>query len=292
MFKCNICNNYYKFINGNHLKTHNITTKEYRRRYPNAKLGYSQIQKRKEKRFLEKYGVRNPGQLPEIQIKMRKTCKKNLGVEVSSQSSIVLDKMKRTMLKKYGVENPSQSIKVIIKKKLNWLKKHSFLLIVEDIKVHKETGEYLVHCKNHLCPNSKEKGGWFTPTNVQLAERVRALETKTGSDGCYFYCSDKCKDECPLYNLQHDPNRNIEKIYTQQEYETFRKFVLERDDYKCQYCDEKATHIHHERPQKLEPFFALDPDFAWSCCKECHYKYGHKTGTECSTGNLANKICI
>ncbi len=24
-------------------------------------------------------------------------------------------------------------------------------------------------------------------------------------------------------------------------------------------------------------------------CKECHYEIGHKTGTECSTGNLANK---
>jgi hypothetical protein len=30
----------------------------------------------------------------------------------------------------------------------------------------------------------------------------------------------------------------------------------------------------------------------WSCCEECHYKYGHKSGTECSTGNLANKICL
>ena len=24
---------------------------------------------------------------------------------------------------------------------------------------------------------------------------------------------------------------------------------------------------------------------------KCHIKYGHKKGTECSTGNLANKIC-
>jgi len=49
--------------------------------------------------------------------------------------------------------------------------------------------------------------------------------------------------------------------------------------------------VHHSRPQKLEPGFVLDPDFGVACCEKCHYKYGHKPGTECSTGNLANMIC-
>jgi len=35
---------------------------------------------------------------------------------------------------------------------------------------------------------------------------------------------------------------------------------------------------------------ALDPDNGISLCIECH-KYIHKKGTECSTGQLANKIC-
>jgi hypothetical protein len=43
---------------------------------------------------------------------------------------------------------------------------------------------------------------------------------------------------------------------------------------------------------KLQPFHALDPEYAWSCCEKCHYKKGHKKGTECSTGNLAAKICM
>jgi 5-methylcytosine-specific restriction endonuclease McrA len=80
-----------------------------------------------------------------------------------------------------------------------------------------------------------------------------------------------------------------EVIYTQDEYETFRQEVLKRDDYKCQYCENKAEHVHHIRPQKLEPFFSLDPDYAISVCKDCHYKYGHQD--ECSTGNIANIIC-
>ena len=58
---------------------------------------------------------------------------------------------------------------------------------------------------------------------------------------------------------------------------------------KCLACDEPATDVHHERPQKLEPFFALDPDFAWSCCEKCHYEKGHKN--ECSTRKIGLKVC-
>jgi hypothetical protein len=149
--------------------------------------------------------------------------------------------------------------------------------------------EIQVHCKNHLCKNSKEKGGWFTPSRIQLVERIRQIEHVDGNDGSYFYCCEKCKQLCPLYNLHSDPFKDIDYSYTNSEYQTFRKFVLERDNYTCQFCGKKATDVHHERPQKLEPFFALDPDLAWSCCKKCHYKYGHKD--ECSTGNLANYLC-
>jgi len=152
--------------------------------------------------------------------------------------------------------------------------------------------EIQVHCKNHLCENSKEKEGWFTPTKIQLYERIRNIEHH-GLDNSYFYCSDKCKGECPLFNLHSDPYeiKNIEKYYTTEEYQTFRNFVLERDEYICQFCGEKATIVHHERPQKLEPLFVLDPYFAWSCCEECHYEKGHPVDSECSTGNLAKRVC-
>ncbi len=148
--------------------------------------------------------------------------------------------------------------------------------------------EIQVHCKNHNCKNSKEQDGWFTPTPGQLYERKRGIEL-IGNDGSYFYCSEECKQTCPLYGLRSDPYKEIKTLYTQEEHQIFRNFVLERDDYICQYCEEPATDVHHERPQKIEPFFALDPDFAWSCCEKCHYEKGHKD--ECSTGNLASKTC-
>jgi len=168
-------------------------------------------------------------------------------------------------------------------------RKYPFFSQIEEMRYNPdkpEEKEIQVHCKNHNCQNSKEQGSWFTPTGSKLIDRIRHLEKDSGNDGCYFYCSSKCKDECPLSNLHSN-----EKQYsnTNKEYQTFRKFVLTRDDYICQFCGKKATDVHHERPKKVEPFFSLDPDYAWSCCKQCHYKFGHKD--ECSTGKLANIIC-
>ncbi len=149
-----------------------------------------------------------------------------------------------------------------------------------------------IRCKNHNCKNSKEKNGWFNAKNRQIEARIQNIENVNNrNDGSYFYCCDECKLECPLFNLKSDPFRTISNLYTHDEYQTFRLQVLKREDYLCEYCEEKATHVHHSRPQKLEPGFALDPDFGVACCEKCHYKYGHKTGTECSTGNLASTIC-
>jgi 5-methylcytosine-specific restriction endonuclease McrA len=71
----------------------------------------------------------------------------------------------------------------------------------------------------------------------------------------------------------------------------FRLEVLTRDNYICQYCGGVATVVHHERPVKIDPFHAVDPDYGWACCERCHYEKGHPKETECSTGNLAAKVC-
>jgi hypothetical protein len=152
--------------------------------------------------------------------------------------------------------------------------------------------EIQVHCKNHNCKNSKEKGGWFTPTGSQIYERIRQLEKDYGNGGCYLYCSQHCKDTCILYNIHGDPYRDNILPYTSTELKTFNKYILKRDNEICYYCNKHhATIVHHRRPQKLEPFFALDPDYAISVCAKCHYKYGHPTGSEYSTGNLAKIVC-
>jgi len=174
--------------------------------------------------------------------------------------------------------------------------KYPFFSKVEEMRYNPDKPnqkEIQVHCKNHDCINSKEQDGWFTPTTRQIEARISALEN-SGRDLCCFYCSDKCKQECPLYNSHGiDPFKKVEKPYTQEEYHIWKNLVLEQDNYECQKCGSKENlHCHHIIPVKLKPLFALDPDNGIVLCKTCHYKYGHKLGSECSTINLANKVCI
>jgi len=193
-------------------------------------------------------------------------------------------------LKQWSIQRKGKSpVNKGITKSIQQIKNdYPFFSTIEEMK-YSNTNEIQVHCKNHNCPNSKEQDGWFTPTYIQLYERIRSIEKEYGNDGNYLYCSDECKQECPLFNLQSDPNRDINKQYTNSEYNTWRNEVLKRSEHICEYCGEIATDAHHLRPQKLEPFYSLDPDYGIACCESCHYKHGHKD--ECSTGKLANKVC-
>ena len=165
---------------------------------------------------------------------------------------------------------------------------------VEDLRYNPNEKEIQVRCKYNKCKNSKEQNGWFTPIYSQLIERIRCIEKDIGNDAGFFYCSDKCKKECILFGLRSDPLKDITKPHTATEINTWRQEVLRRqkDEYGfnfCEMCDSRINlQVHHEKPQKTHPGMTLDPDNGIILCKKCHYKIGHKTGTECSTGNLAN----
>lgn len=216
------------------------------------------------------------------------------------------DKKGRTYVEIYGEDRAKRITSQMQKSRKftfkDYQKRHPLFCKEEEIREHPKTGELQVHCMNPNCPNSKEKDGWFIPTYTQIYERIRQLENEHGSNGSCFYCSDLCKKSCRFYRkrvsqlIKEDKIRaghlEVEEfIYTFEEYNTWREEVLKRANYECEYCGEPATHCHHIRPQKLEPFFALDPDWGIATCVECHYKYGHKTGTECSTGKLSSLIC-
>ena len=173
----------------------------------------------------------------------------------------------------------------------DWKNKHPLLFKEEELRYHPKTREIQAHCKNNKCKNSKEQGGWFTPLRNNISNRVSSLEN--GSGGGYLYCCDQCKQECILYHMKNDPNeiKDINNIPTESDKQVFRQEVLKRDNYKCFYhSDVKAIDVHHIRPQKLEPFFALDPDYGISVCEECH-KELHKSGSDCSYGKLSKIIC-
>ncbi len=176
--------------------------------------------------------------------------------------------------------------------------KYPIFSTIEEMRYNpKNEGEIQVRCKNHKCKNSKEKGGWFTPTWIQFSERLRVIND--GFDGSYFYCSEECKVQCPLFNksakqlIKEDQIRAgiiEESLYSDKEYNIWRQEVLRRDNYKCIYCDSKdKLHAHHVKPKKTDPFFVLDPENGITVCEDCHFKYCHKD--KCSTGYLASLIC-
>lgn len=127
---------------------------------------------------------------------------------------------------------------------------------------------------------------WFTPSRSQVKNRVFAINN-IGREN-HFYCSSTCKNTCSVFNKVGSLNTNNNKL-SSYELNIWSKEVLKRDNYKCIYCESKATHSHHIQPKKLEPFYALDPDNGVAVCKECHKNICHKN--ECSTGALAHVKC-
>lgn len=143
-----------------------------------------------------------------------------------------------------------------------------------------------VRCKN--CNK------WFVPKLTDVCGRIYSLTGKAKGEH-NLYCSEECKNNCGVFNQQtwpknHKPHKINKSIwYTDAELSIWRDAVLKRENHICEYCGKPATIAHHSKAKKLEPFFALDPDYGVACCEKCHYKYGHQG--ECNTANLARVKC-
>ena len=268
---------------------------------PNSKLN-SILYKEKQKHNVEKEW-KNPNS--GLNSNLCKEKKSNGMIEKwedldSIYNSTLYRNKRSTIMKKAWKNQDSVFSPILFRERMRFTiekinKKYHLFSKIEEMRYNPdkplEEKEIQVHCKNHNCKNSKEKDGWFTPSGRQISNRIQAIENTKGFEESNFYCSQKCKDSCLLYNTKGDLYRSNNKPYTYIELQTYNKFVLERDNNICHYCGKDATVVHHLRSQKIEPFFALDPDYAVSCCKKCHYKYGHPTGGKHSTGNIAKIVC-
>jgi len=251
----------------------------------------------------KKISESNKGKIPwNLGIKHSYETRKKIGIK-SKNRKVSIETRERMKISKLGEKNHMYGKKLSNEQKLKLIEsnqysikdikeKYPLFAKIEEMRYNPNNlieNEIQTRCKNHNCKNSKEQGGWFTPMRWQITHRIHNIEKGLFNDGLYLYCCEKCKDECPLYRSKTNLKKQNDKLYTDSEYQIFRQQVLNREKYFCEYCDEPANHVHHSRPQKLEPGFVLDPDFGVACCEKCHYKYGHKD--ECSTGNLANIIC-
>jgi len=182
----------------------------------------------------------------------------------------------------------------------DYQEKHPLFSKIEEMRYNPDKpGEIQFHCKNHKCPNSKEKGGWFTPSGIQIEERKAAIEKDYGNGAAYFYCSELCKQECSLFGKSVNQLIKEDQIiagiieddwYNSSEYQIWREQVFKLDNRICQYCGNEGNIAHHILPQKTHPELSLDPENGITVCEECHYKYAHSDQL-CTTGHLSRLVC-
>lgn len=152
---------------------------------------------------------------------------------------------------------------------------------------------------------------WFMPKATDVKNRIAFLNGNKISES-RFYCSEECKNSCELFNksaiqlMKQDKINNglIENsghegndIWRQ---EVIRRNIEEHGQLQCEICgntNKDELSVHHEKPQKTHPEMSLDPDNGWVLCSfgkgsNCHLKYGHPKGTNCSMAELAKLVCV
>lgn len=160
-------------------------------------------------------------------------------------------------------------------------------LTVEESPIEDEDG--LLMC---LCNKCKK---YFYPNLTSVIQRITSLKGQQPGES-RLYCSNNCKQGCSLYHAKSKSPLYLGNKPSQTELDIWRKQVLQNqlDEFGINFCEicnsKKDLRSHHIEPQKLMPEYALDPINGMILCKICHSKYGHSE--ECSTGALANKICI
>ena len=117
-------------------------------------------------------------------------------------------------------------------------------------------------------------GNWFIPSITQVYERVRTLNGKQSGDQ-RFYCLDRCKQECPIYNQKKYP-KGFKLVTSREVQPELRQLRFEIDNYTCQRCKkyqgelDVALHCHHIEGIRWEALESADLDKVITLCKTCH----------------------
>ena len=124
----------------------------------------------------------------------------------------------------------------------------------------------------------KHCGEYFIPTNTSVMSRTGALNGyRTGENN--LYCSDECRQACPVYGKRDWPSENAKEPNRDPAYQAqLREMALERDDYTCQVCGATGVDLicHHIKPINESPIEAFDLDNTITVCKECEKEVVHK----------------
>ena len=175
---------------------------------------------------------------------------------------------------------PDPNRKKLPSRDARWL---TDLTVVEDAKFDDE-GFIVVRCRN--CRE------YYRPSKATLYMRYHALNGGGGEQG--LYCSQECKDACPIFYQKKYPRGN--KPYIEKEVldKQVRLMCLERDNYTCQRCGitqhetERALEPHHIIPKGQSPMEANDLDNLVTLCHECH-KWAHTEIKGCGYQDIRYK---
>jgi hypothetical protein len=119
--------------------------------------------------------------------------RKNLSIKQSKRFENLEERLKQSRKYRRSIESLQIEIPLFLK--------------VEEIRYdplkNLEDKVIQAHCKNKECKFSKEKGGWFTPTNYQLNTRIFVF--KQGRGNSFLFCSEKCKLESEVFNRRISP---------------------------------------------------------------------------------------
>lgn len=123
---------------------------------------------------------------------------------------------------------------------------------------------------------------WFSPTPREIYKRCDSINNiNLGANN--FYCSDGCKEACPVFNQQKYPKgfKSGNTASSREMQPELRKMVLERDNWTCQYgscgktVEDCSIHCHHMEGIMINPIESVDIDMCISFCKK-HHKKVHK----------------
>ena len=186
---CKVCGNKINFI-------------DFRNGYNNhcsisCSMKDENVQNKRKKTCLEKYGVEHYNKTEESKEKIKNTCLEKYGVENPTQSIKIKEKIKNTCLEKYGVESYTKTDECKKKKKQTCFKKCG-------VEYYSQTDD----CKEKYKQTNLEKYGveYYSQTNEYKNKvKITCLE-KYGVE--YYFQSDdkkkKSKETCvERYGVEH-----------------------------------------------------------------------------------------
>lgn len=113
---------------------------------------------------------------------------------------------------------------------------------------------------------------WQTATRAQANARRMFIDGYTTVEH-RFYCSENCKQVCPIYKQRKYP-KDFKHVTSREVDPQLRQMVFGRDSWTCQICgktvEEVELHCHHMDPATQNPMFQNDMDSCITLCSWCH----------------------